>query len=235
MDFHAGTVAASDKWRGIDPGQAIRFEWIANYPGVYLYHCGTPPILQHLSQGQYGVVVVSPRDGYPTDGIVDREYVLVQSEFYLRPSESEGVPADQTDLENPSASLHELDFEAANRKEATIVAFNGHQRALIDAPLRARPGERVRLYVLNAGPSGTSSFHVVGVVFDRVWYEGNLANEWRGMQTVLLGASNGVVVEFVVPEAGDYVLVDHEFADAQKGAIGLLKAGSGASDGRNGH
>jgi nitrite reductase (NO-forming) len=234
MDFHSGTVAASDKWRGIDPGQAIRFDWIANYPGVYLYHCGTPPILQHLSQGQYGVVVVSPKEGYPTDAWVRREYVLVQSEFYLRPSESAGVPADQTDVAG-DGTHYELDFEAAQRKEPSVVAFNGHLRALVDRPLLAAPGERVRLYVLNVGPSGTSSFHVVGVIFDRVWYEGNLANEMRGMQTVLLGASNGMVAEFIVPEAGSYVIVDHEFADAQKGALGLLKAGSGEGGGQDGH
>jgi nitrite reductase (NO-forming) len=235
MDFHAGTVAASDKWRGIEPGQAIRFEWIANYPGVYLYHCGTPPILMHLSQGQYGVVVVSPREGYPTDAWVQREYVIVQSEFYLRASESAGVPADQTQVDGANGIHYEIDFEAAQKKEPAVVAFNGHQRALVDSPLTAAPGDRVRFYVLNAGPSGTSSFHVVGAIFDRVWYEGNLANEMRGMQTVLLGASNGIVAEFIVPEPGNYVIVDHEFADAQKGAFGLLKAGMSSGDPASGH
>jgi nitrite reductase (NO-forming) len=235
MDFHSGTVAASDKWRGIDPGQAIQFDWIANYPGVYLYHCGTPPILQHLSQGQYGVVIVSPKEGYPTDSWVNREYVIVQSEFYLRPSESSGVPADQTGIEGENGTHYELDFDAAQRKDAKVVAFNGHSRSLVDRPLQAAPGERVRFYVLNVGPSGTSSFHVVGAIFDRVWYEGNLKNEWHGMQTVLLGASNGMVAEFVVPEAGSYVIVDHEFADAQKGAIGLLKAEAMTTDPAGGH
>lgn len=232
MDFHAGTVAASDKWRGIDPGQAIRFDWVANYPGVFLYHCGTPPILQHMAQGQYGVVIVSPREGYPTDASVQREYVLVQSEYYLKESEVPAHEGDQTEFtETAAPPLYELDFEAAMRKQPTIVAFNGHQRSLIDQPLQSMAGEKVRLYVLNAGPTDTSSFHVVGVIFDRVWYEGNLHNEWRGMQTVLLGASNGAVMEFVVPEEGDYVLVDHEFADAQKGALGRLKAGNKMSAG----
>ena len=80
-----------------------------------------------------------------------------------------------------------------------------------------------------------SRFHVVGVIFDRVWYEGNLHNEWQGMQTVLLGASNGAVMEFIVPEEGDYVIVDHEFADAQKGALGRIKAGPAGPGGRDGH
>ena len=83
-------------------------------------------------------------------------------------------------------------------------------------------GERVRLYLHNVGPSDTSSFHVVGAIFDRVFYEGNPQNEWRGMQTVLLGASSSAVVELIAPEPGDYILVDHEFADAQRGAVGYL-------------
>ncbi|MEO7794349.1 MAG: multicopper oxidase domain-containing protein [Thermoanaerobaculia bacterium] len=235
IDFHAGTVAASDKWRGIEPGQAIRFEWIANYPGVYLYHCGTPPILMHMSQGQYGVVVVSPKEGYPTDGDIDREYVIVQSEFYLKEAEAQTHEGDQTEFKEVERVLYEIDYEAAMRKQPLVVAFNGHQRSLIDHPLAALPGERVRLYVLNAGPTDTSSFHVVGVIFDKVWYEGNPHNEWRGMQTVLLGASNGAAMEFIVPEEGDYVIVDHEFADAQKGALGRIRAGHPGPGAQDGH
>ncbi len=235
MDFHAGTVAASDKWRGIEPGESIRFEWIANYPGVFLYHCGTPPILLHMSQGQYGVVVVEPKEGYPTDAEVDREYVLVQSEFYLKESETPAHEGDQTQFTEAGKPLYDIDFDAAMRKQPLLVVFNGHQRSLIDSPLAAEVGDRVRFYLLNVGPTDTSSFHVVGVIFDRVWYEGNLHNEWRGMQTVLLGASNGAVLEFVVPEQGDYVIVDHEFADAQKGAVGRMKASRGASGGPEGH
>ncbi len=235
MDFHAGTVAASDKWRGIEPGQAIHFEWMANYPGVYLYHCGTPPILQHMSQGQYGVVVVSPKEGYPTDADVDREYVIVQSEFYLKEAEAQTHEGDQTEFKEAGKVLYEVDYDAAMHKQPLVVAFNGHQRSLIDTPLATLPGERVRFYVLNAGPTDTSSFHVVGVIFDKVWYEGNLHNEWRGMQTVLLGASNGAVMEFIVPEEGDYVIVDHEFADAQKGALGRIRAGHPGPGAKDGH
>ncbi len=211
MDFHAGTVAPDDKWRMIMPGQTIRMEWVANYPGVYLYHCGVPPILMHMAMGQYGVVVVSPRDGYPTDRAVDREYVVVQSEFYLKPGEN---------------GLHVLDFDAAMAKNASHVAFNGHTMALTEAPLIANEGERVRLYFHNVGPSDSSSFHVVGAIFDRVFYEGNPRNDWAGMQTVAFGASNGGVVEFIAPEEGKYILVDHEFADAQRGAVGYLQVRS---------
>jgi nitrite reductase (NO-forming) len=215
MDFHAGTVAPDDKWRMIMPGQTIRMEWVANYPGVYLYHCGVPPILMHMAMGQYGVVVVSPREGYETDDEIDREYVVVQSEFYLKPGED---------------GLHLLDFDAAMAKNPSQVAFNGHTQALTESPLVANAGDRVRLYFHNVGPSDSSSFHVVGAIFDRVFYEGNPRNDWSGMQTVAFGASNGGVVEFIAPEEGKYILVDHEFADAQRGAVGYLQVRSKAGE-----
>ena len=210
MDFHAGTVAKDDKWRTIKPGMTIKYYWYANYPGVYIYHCGTEPVFQHLSMGQYGLVIVSPKEGYPTDDQVDKSFAIVQSEFYL----TEGIDG-----------LYKLDYDAALNKQPKIVAFNGHSRAMITNPLRVEKGDRVRFYLLNVGPTDVSSNHVIGGIFDRVYYEGNPANEFRGMQTVLLGASNGAVLEWIVPEEGLYVLVDHEFADAAKGATAKIIAG----------
>jgi nitrite reductase (NO-forming) len=207
MDFHAGTVDAGDKWRTIAPGQSIKFDWVANYPGTYIYHCGTPSVLMHTAMGQHGVVVVDPKDGYETDDQVDKEYVVVQSEYYLK----EGV-----------GELLQYDFEAAVNRNPSHVVFNGHQTILHDQPLTAKKGERVRLHFSNNGPSGTSSFHIIGAIFDRVFLEGHPFNEMRGMQTVLLGASQSATIEFIVPEAGHYTLVDHEFADAEKGATGTL-------------
>jgi nitrite reductase (NO-forming) len=138
-----------------------------------------------------------------------REYAVVQSEFYLKPGEN---------------GLYELDYEAALHKQPSHVVFNGHANALTDQPLMARAGERVRLYFHNVGPNDQSSTHVIGAIFDRVWYEGNPKNEWRGMQTALIGSSSGAVLEFIVAEEGRYVLVDHEFADASKGAVGQIVA-----------
>lgn len=207
MDLHSGTEAASDKWRSIPPGMSIQFEWIANYPGVYLYHCGVPPVLMHMAMGQYGMVIVSPKEGFPTDDKVDESFAIVQSEFYL---------------EQGADSLYSFNFDAAKAKQPFIVAFNGHQNALVKNPLVVEKGDRVRLYVLNVGPNDGSSIHLIGGIFDRVWYEGHPANLMRGMQTVLLGASNGAVMEFIVPEEGTYHLVDHEMADHMNGAMGLI-------------
>ena len=207
MDFHSGTVAADDKWRTIPPGKSIRFDWVANYPGVYMYHCSTPSVLMHASMGQYGVVVVEPEEGYPDEA--DRSYVLVQSEFYL---------GDDRD------GIRPYDHARAMAKEPTIMAFNGHRNRHVSNPLQARAGERVRLYLLNAGPNMISSFHIIGAILDKVYPEGNLENVQHGMQTTVLGASNGSVIDFIVPEAGKYKFVDHSFAHAERGALGVIEA-----------
>lgn len=210
MDFHAGTVAKDDKWRTIGPGETIEFDWIANYPGTYIYHCGTPSVLMHTAMGQHGVVVVSPKEGYTNDYDVDHEYVVVQSEYYLTKGDGD---------------LYQFDFDGAYNNNPSHVVFNGHQTILHDQPLKANAGERVRFHFSNNGPSGTSSFHVIGGIFDRVWLEGHPANEMRGMQTVLVGASGSATLDMIVPEEGKYILIDHEFVDAEKGATGTLKAG----------
>lgn len=215
MDFHSAMVSPQDKYRSIAPGQTINFEFVPNYPGVYMYHCGTPMVLEHLASGMYGVMIVEPRGGYPTK--VDREYVIVQSEFYTTPDPKkrkvDGVP------------LYVLDGERVRAGAPTYTVFNGRYNGFMEKPLEAKPGERVRLFVLNAGPSKTSSFHVVGAIFDRVWWDGNPDNQFRGMQTVLLGSSSSAIVEFIIPEPGSYIMVDHHFANASQGAVGLIAAG----------
>lgn len=212
MDFHAAMVSPQDKYRSIAPGQTIEFEFTLNYPGIFMYHCGTPMILEHIASGMYGAMVVEPRDGYPTK--VDHEYVIIQSEFYAK--------LDPSGRKVDTAPLYVLDGDRLRTSQPTHIVFNGAYNGMVNHPLPAKPGERVRLYVLNVGPSKTSSFHVVGTIFDRVWIDGNPDNQFRGMQTVLLGSSNSAVVEFVIPEEGSYIMVDHHFANASQGAIGLI-------------
>jgi nitrite reductase (NO-forming) len=219
MDFHSAMVSPQDKYRSIAPGQTIEFEFTANYPGVYMYHCGTPMVLEHIASGMYGMMIVEPRNGYPTK--VDHEFAVVQSEFYTK--------LDPQKRKVDGKPLYVLDGDRVRTKAPTYTVFNGRYNGLVDSPLQAKPGERVRLFVLNVGPSNTSSFHVVGTIFDRVWLEGNPDNLLRGSQTVLLGSSNSAIVEFVLPEAGSYVMVDHHFANASQGAIGLIAAGSAAA------
>jgi nitrite reductase (NO-forming) len=219
MDFHAAMVSPDDKYRSIAPGQTIEFQFHVNYPGVFMYHCGTPMILEHLASGMYGMLIAEPRHAYPTKA--DKQYAIVQSEFYIKPTEKkvkvDGVP------------VYALDGAKVRLKESTYTVFNGVYNGFVAHPLTARPGDRVRLYVLNAGPSNTSSFHVVGTIFDRVWEDGNPDNQTRGRQTVLLGSSCATIVEFKVAEKGKYVMVDHHFANASQGALGVIEAAEGPS------
>jgi nitrite reductase (NO-forming) len=225
MDFHAAMVSPQDKYRSIAPGQTIEFEFVANYPGIFMYHCGTPMILEHIASGMYGAVIIEPRNGYATKA--DREYVIVQSEFYIKPDPQKRRVDGQI--------LHVLDSEKLRASQPTHTVFNGVHNGMVKNPLPSKPGERVRLHVLNVGPSKTSSFHVVGTIFDRVWMEGNPENQFRGMQTVLLGSSNSATVEFVIPETGSYIMVDHHFANASQGAIGLIEAGVKAEEASTEH
>jgi nitrite reductase (NO-forming) len=220
MDFHSAMVSPQDKYRSIAPGQTISFEFTLNYAGVYMYHCGTPMVLEHIASGMYGMMIVEPRAGYPTK--VDREYAVVQSEFYTKPDPQKRKVGGQP--------LYVLDGDRVRAKAPTYTVFNGRYNGMVETPIAAKPGERVRLFVMNVGPSNTSSFHVVGTIFDRVWMDGNPDNQLRGMQTVLLGSSSGAIVEFVIPEAGNYVMVDHHFANASQGAIGIVAAGGAAGD-----
>lgn len=206
IDFHSAMVNPHDKYRSINPGEALHFQWTANYPGVFMYHCGTPVILQHMISGMTGMIIVEPKDGFP--GKVDKEFAIVQNEFYLKQNDS----------------LYETDINAAKNRQPMFVTFNGKYKQYVQQPLEVKAGDLVRLYILNAGANLTSSFHVVGTIFDKVWLDGNPHNELRGMQTVELGSSNGAIVEFVVPEKGTYAFVDHSFASVEQGAIGLIEA-----------
>lgn len=200
MDFHAVHAAPNRKFIDVAPHDERTFTYTASSPGVFMYHCGTDPILEHIANGMYGTIIVEPKDGYPSDHEVDREYVLVQSEWYA-----------------------EHDMEAFLNEEPEYVMFNGNDYGLKEHPLTAKVGDTVRIYVSNAGPNHTSSFHVVGTIFDRVYIDGHPDNMMHGMQTVLLPASGGAVVEFTVKEAGDYPIVSHQFNHATKGAVAILR------------
>jgi nitrite reductase (NO-forming) len=213
MDFHSAIGSPQDLFHSIGPGQTISFEFTPGSPGVFMYHCVTPPMVEHVASGMYGMMVVEPKGGWPTK--VDREYVVIQSDFYAKPDPEhrkiDGIP------------VYVMDKDKALARTPTQVVFNGRFNGMVDAPLVARPGERIRLYLLNVGPGSGSSFHVVGSLFDRVWLGGNPQNELRGLQTVDLGASSSAIVELTVPEKGDYIMVDHYFANAALGAIGLIR------------
>jgi nitrite reductase (NO-forming) len=215
IDFHAARIPMDVAFKSIGPGEEFEFEFVAKDPGAYMVHCGTPPVLMHIMQGMYLSIIVDPKDGWGTE--VDEEFVLVQSEFYAQPGED---------------GVHGPDWNAALSKDASYVVFNGKANQYQGAPLSVDVGDRVRFFVVNAGPSLRSDFHIVGAVFDRVYPDGNPKNVLNSVQTWTIPAGGGAVfeTEFKEGESGEgvYAFVTHAFADASKGAVGLIKVGQPA-------
>jgi nitrite reductase (NO-forming) len=213
MDFHAVHTAPDKGFADVAPNEEGTFVYQATKPGVFMYHCGTEPMLSHVANGMHGVIIVHPEDGYPTDDEVDREYVLIQNEWYKY--------NDLDDMTNGVPS--QVVFSSKEMAEGDQPNTNGTTTALQGEPLLAKVGDKVRIYINNVGPNEISSFHVVGTIFDDVYIDGNPANHMEGLQTVLLPTSGGAVVEFTVTEAGVYPFVTHQLNDATKGGMGMIK------------
>lgn len=219
MDFHAVHAAPNKKFIDVMPNESGTFTYNANKPGVFMYHCGTKPVLQHIANGMHGVIIVKPKNGYPTDSEVNKEYVLVQNEWYKY--------NDYENMLNEEPTNVVFSAKALTKDQ---VNTNGVVGSTKDHPLLAKVGDKVRIYVNNVGPNEVSSFHIVGTVFDDVYIDGNPANHFEGMQTVMLPASGGAVVEFTVVEEGVYPIVTHQFNHASKGAVAYLKVTSDGKD-----
>jgi len=203
IDFHAGALAPDEPMRPIDPGERLTYRFTATKAGIWMYHCSTTPMLLHIGNGMFGAVIIDPPDLAP----VDREYVLVASEFYLGP---DGEPGD-------------LDKMRAEQPDAVV--FNGYVSQYAHRPLTATAGERVRIWLLDAGPNRATAFHVVGAHFDTVYREGRYElrpGEPGAAQILDLLPAGGGFVETVFPEAGNYPFVSHVMVDAERGARGII-------------
>jgi nitrite reductase (NO-forming) len=208
IDFHAALAPPDIAYQTLQPGKTLHFSWVAMYPGAFLYHCGTPPVLAHISNGMYGAIIIDPKDGW---GDASRSFVLVQSEFYPSP-----YPG--------SKGEYYGDLSKMRSASADVVTFNGLAFRYKVSPLQIKVGQPVRVFVVNAGPSHFSAFHVVGTLFRRVLVDGNPANQLSGLQTASIPPGGGAVAEFTVQQAGTYPVVTHSFGDADAGALGLFKA-----------
>jgi len=209
IDLHAVTGPGGGATSTfVAPGQESQLTFMALNPGLYVYHCGTPPVGMHVSNGMYGLILVEPPGGLPR---VDREYYLMQGDFYTVGAHGE-------------PGLQAFDEEKALAEKPSYVVFNGMEGALVgDRALTARVGETVRLFVGNGGPNLTSSFHVIGEIFDRVYAEGGTKIE-ENVQTTVIPPGGATIVEFKVEVPGTYLLVDHAlFRAFNKGALGQLK------------
>jgi nitrite reductase (NO-forming) len=208
IDFHAARIAPNVAFKDVNPGQSFTFSFVANDPGVFMYHCGTKPVLMHIANGMYGAIVVDPAKPLPH---ADREYVLVSSEWYLNGS----------GLKAPAS----FDMAKAHSMAPDWVTWNGYAGQYVKHPLTANPGETVRFWVVAAGPSFDTDFHVVGTLLNRAWLDGDMTQYLHNVQTATVPAGGGGVFDVKIDTAGLYPFVSHSFASVDMGQVGLLKIG----------
>ncbi len=207
IDIHAvngpgGGAAVST----VSPGQSKVFTFKALAPGLYIYHCAAGSIVDHISNGMYGLILVEPKKGLPK---VDREFYVMQSEFFTT---------------EPKDGVVDFDITRGLNENPSYVVFNGKKDALMGKNvLKAKVGETIRMYFGNIGPNGVSSFHIIGEIFDKVYVEGGIGGTVNtGIQTTLVPSAGSTIVEFKVDVPGAYTLVDHSIFRVAKGAIGQL-------------
>jgi nitrite reductase (NO-forming) len=209
IDLHAVTGPGGGATSSFTaPGHESQFTFKALNPGLYVYHCATAPVGMHIANGMYGLILVEPPQGLSK---VDREFYIMQGDFYTVGSYRE-------------KGAQPFDMQKAIDERATYVLFNGSEGALVgDKALKAKVGERIRIFVGNGGPNLVSSFHVIGEIFDRVYTEGGSRYQ-ENVQTTLIPAGGSAIVEFKAEVPGTYIIVDHSiFRTFNKGALGMLK------------
>ncbi len=209
VDFHAARIAPNVAFADVDPGKSVSYTFRASDPGVFMYHCGTKPVLMHIANGMYGAIVVEPAN-LPR---ADENYVLVASEWYLS---SDG-------LSKPA----QYDQAKARARQPDWMTFNGYSGQYVKHPLTAKPGDLVRFWVVDAGPSIDTDFHIVGTILNTVYpfADMNPADALHNVQTVTVPAGGGGVFDVRIDKPGLYPFVSHAFAAVDQGQVGLLKVG----------
>jgi nitrite reductase (NO-forming) len=209
VDFHAAQIAPNVAFSDVAPDATKTFSFVASTPGVFMYHCGTAPAFMHIANGMYGAIVVEPKTLPP----VQKQYVLVSSEWYLN------APG----LKAPAS----LDLTKANDMTPDWVTWNGYAGQYKTHPLTAMPGQTVRFWVVDAGPSLNTEFHVVGTVLKRAWLNADLVDApQHDIQTAIVPAGGGGVFDVTIGKRGIYPFVSHSFASVNMGEVGLLNVGN---------
>jgi nitrite reductase (NO-forming) len=209
VDFHAVTGPGGGAvMTQTEPGKETMFTAKALNPGLFVYHCATPMVANHISNGMYGLILVEPEDGLPK---VDREFYVMQGDIYT--TGAFGDKGKQT-----------TDIKKLLDESPEYIVFNGAVGALTDQkPLKAKVGETVRIFFGVGGPNLTSSFHVIGEIFDRVYDQAALTSPpLTNVQTTLVPPGGAVMVEFQLQVPGRYILVDHALSRLQRGLAGYL-------------
>jgi nitrite reductase (NO-forming) len=203
MDFHAAQIDPKEAFKSVAKGQSVTFTYKPRFAGAYMYHCGTAPVLMHIGSGMFGAIIVSPREPLPPA----KEFVLVQNEYYLAEAAN---------------GVHASDYQKMLNTLPDTVCFNGRPNQYVKEPIHVKVGDRVRFWVVSAGPSHPCHFHVVGEQFDKVYLGAPPGNSISGVQTHTVPPGGGVVYELVCDVPGEFPFVNHGFGHGQKGAIGIL-------------
>src|ERR671935_25348 len=207
----APRVAPDKAFRDVMPGKSVSYTFRAKDAGVFMYHCGTKPVLMHIANGMYGAIVVEPKPGVLSKA--DKNYVLVASEWYL----------DSNGLSKPA----QFDMDKAHARQPDWMTFNGYAGQYVQHPLTAKPGETVRFWVVDAGPSIDTDFHIVGTVLNTAYpfADMNPADALHNVQTATVPAGGGGVFDVKIDKRGLYPFVSHAFAAVDEGQVGLLNVG----------
>ena len=217
IDFHAAQVNWATVYAPVAPGKSLSFNFTPAYPGVFMYHCGVPPVLEHIANGMYGVIIVNGTGNWALPPAPGGTYILIESEFYLN------------NKPNPDGT-YSGNYSKMLAAAPDYVVFNGKAFQYQTNPLQVKPNELVRLYVLNVGPSLWEAFHVIGAILDTVYTDGNPLNVQHGLQTVSIPPSGGAIIDMYFTDPGGLnPFVNHAFAYAQAGAVGVFKVANSSS------
>lgn len=207
IDMHAAQADVLKDFAPVKPGSQGKYTFVASHPGVFFYHCGSDPMVQHIARGMFGVIIVDPKDSSEMPK-ADREYVLVQSELYKNPDNVPDMMANKWDNVMFNGGIFK--YDPVNDPNATRM-------------LQAKPGERVRIYFVNAGPNEFSSFHPIAGIWDAVYPSGNPKNVLHGMQSYVVGPGDASTFDIVSPKEGANAIVSHSLHQALSGAIAVLQ------------
>ena len=209
MDFHAAQVDVLNEFSEISPGQSKHYKFVAKVPGVFMYHCGAGPMTQHIAKGMYGMIIVEPKEtiNYPK---ADREYVLVQQQYF----------PDTDDVDK----LDENSGWTGSLINGKMFHYDPVHEPNAKQVLEAKPGERVRIFFVNANINNPVALHAIAGIWDRVYINGNPKNTLYGLATYNVAASEGDTFDIVMPSghASNVAIVDHAMGAAMRGAITVL-------------
>lgn len=226
MDFHAARVDVLDEFAPVKPGETKTFTFTADYPGIFVYHCGADAMSEHISRGMYGAIIVDPKDGYSEAyPEPDREYVIVQGDLFEQGTKANDITQNEGKI--------------ANLINGKVFHYDPVHDPNASLALESKPGERVRVFFVNAQINDSVAFHPIAGIWDKVYDNGNPKNISHGIQTFMVAPAHAATFDLISPsdKPTNNALVDHQMKNALTGAITVLLNHEGADDnkGRNGN